>query len=167
MYGLLVPLALAALVLLPLAMATMQVTRKERFDREATITQALAADRTLQRFAGPKRPGMVGWRVLRVLTDKGVLTGAAIDTVSFKALPDQQPGLMGGDRQHSFAATDNFNRNSVEFGQVLWPGEDLVLDWNNGTAARSIQARVEAEILYGYAAPQGGVARDAGGRRPV
>ncbi len=142
-------------------MAKAVITSSERYDRELPSTLTLAADRGLLRFAGPKRAGLIGWRVLRVCTDRamGDATGTAINTIKFKALPDGHPGLMGGDREHTFAASSSLNLNQLEFGQTLDPGEDLVLDVLNGTAARTAQIRVESELLYGYyasEAPRGG-----------
>lgn len=129
------------------------ITRRERLDWEsAPITQALAADRTDVRVPGVQRSGLLWVEVAAIATDKGAVAaaGGVIETISFKAKPDQQAGIMGGDRSHSFAAMDTQQKNRIPFGSKLYPNEDLILDWNNGTAAKTVIAKAERTLVYGY-----------------
>ena len=124
--------------------------RTQRYDREAdVVTQTNATDVSSVRFVGPRRPGLIGWRVDAISHDKAVKSGsAAILTATFKARPQEQSDLMGGDRYHTFARLDTQQQTRIPFGVTLNPGEDLVLDWTNGTAAKSVYVTCEATLIF-------------------
>lgn len=124
--------------------------RTQRYDREAdVVTQTNATDISDVRFVGPRRPGLIGWRIDAISHDKAVKSGsAAILTSTFKAQPQEQSDLMGGDRYHTFARLDTNQQTRIPFGVTLNPGEDLVLKWTNGTAGKSVYVTCEATLLF-------------------
>lgn len=134
----------------------MNVTGTRNYDFEYATSAAVAATDEFEKIIPGLRveapelgEELLGVQIVSINTDKGQKNGAEIQTVSFKALPQGQRDSMGGDIEHSFACIDSEARNSIPFGNILKPGEDLRLLVKPGTAGRFVRMRVVRKALFG------------------
>ena len=123
--------------------------RKVTTTYEWTETYAGSTTENEKIIPGIREPGARIERIVleAVTTDKGVLSGAAVDTAQFKGYPRSQPSAMGGDSWNSFVLQDTYNRNAIPFGLELAQGEDVRLVTRRGSAG-SLQWGVRRTVYY-------------------
>ena len=132
--------------------------KPDAFNHRQTYPFVLTSDAaggaaTTQSFRVPALvfPNLVAVGILAFRTDRGRRSGAAIDTVRFKAKPVEQPGLFGGDVWHPFSAQDTQQQTAVLWeGAFLRAGEAMDVELMVGTAGRYVDFIVDRILYFNY-----------------